>query len=337
MAQWYKKDILQGPRNYIFSCDSREELFTWLITLNFLKMKALYDEFSVNFGVVTLPLFLIEKEEIKNIRNLKKKFNKNSYEDSRRQSETDISLLYNSMVRKSVMNKQNKTSFDLNKNNSYLIRRISNLNFQKMESVDAEEESFNRQMCLKHHFNMLIIFGFINFFSYTEDIIFNLDNIGQIGYIHIPDHISCYHDLPTEENDPYVQSILKKQLKKDGKLSIYSNLDEIREESIDDGRKLSINSKTSGKLDLSHFTEKEDKENNFYLTDNNESSSFNQMANANNDFQKKKNSILKAQNNYESDNDENCLSQSKNIFDQDFDLNIGIRDLDKLIEFNKKK
>ena len=56
VTKWIKKEIPKGHRTYIFSCKSVEELYRWLISLNFVKVNAYYDFFVSNFGLVKFPL-----------------------------------------------------------------------------------------------------------------------------------------------------------------------------------------------------------------------------------------------------------------------------------------
>ena len=66
VTKWIKKEIPQGKRIYILSCSNVEDLYSWLITLNFMKVNAYYDSFISHFGKIDLPLYR------KNITKVKK-------------------------------------------------------------------------------------------------------------------------------------------------------------------------------------------------------------------------------------------------------------------------
>ena len=61
VIKWIKKEIPQGPRTYIFSCPNVIDYYTWLISLNFVKVNAYYDSFALNFGLVRFPVYNKEK------------------------------------------------------------------------------------------------------------------------------------------------------------------------------------------------------------------------------------------------------------------------------------
>lgn len=72
LSCWFKKDESKGPRKFFFSFSTREELYKWTMALNFLRVKAIHDDFTLKFGIMNLPL----KHELKakSKKFLKRKF-----------------------------------------------------------------------------------------------------------------------------------------------------------------------------------------------------------------------------------------------------------------------
>ena len=98
VSSWYKKDTIKSTRKYYFSVKSREQLYNWIITLNFLKVKEIYNEFANQFGVIHLPLDYETKRKIKN-KTIKKKFKGIQINIKTSKSYTNY---YNLYARKSV-------------------------------------------------------------------------------------------------------------------------------------------------------------------------------------------------------------------------------------------
>lgn len=100
VSSWYKKDVVKGSRKYYFSEKSKEEAYNWVITLNFLRVKAIYNEFTANFGLINLPL----KHEVKKKkRTIKLKFTPNMGNKLIKSSGN----YYNSFARKSFQKPTN--------------------------------------------------------------------------------------------------------------------------------------------------------------------------------------------------------------------------------------
>lgn len=76
IASWIKKSEIKGPRSYYFSVPKKSELYSWVIYLNFLRVKNIYDSFTVQFGPINLPLDYEVKASTKN-RKMKNKFKQN--------------------------------------------------------------------------------------------------------------------------------------------------------------------------------------------------------------------------------------------------------------------
>ena len=57
VTRWIKKEKPKAKRSYIFSVKKMEDLYSWLISLNFLRFHAYYETFMVSFGKMDLPLY----------------------------------------------------------------------------------------------------------------------------------------------------------------------------------------------------------------------------------------------------------------------------------------
>ena len=75
VSAYYKKDQLKGGRDYIFSINDKNELNSWVIVLNFLRAKSIYDEFRFTFGTINFP-FTHEKNKT-GWRKIKRNFHLN--------------------------------------------------------------------------------------------------------------------------------------------------------------------------------------------------------------------------------------------------------------------
>ena len=72
VSSFFKKDKLKSGRDYIFSFKSKSEMNEWVITLNLLRAKAIYDEFINTFGVINFPFNheKIRKEDKRKIKRV---------------------------------------------------------------------------------------------------------------------------------------------------------------------------------------------------------------------------------------------------------------------------
>ena len=72
VSSFYKKDKLKDGRDYIFSFKSRSEMNEWIITLNLLRAKAIYDEYINTYGVINFPFNheKIRKEDKRKIKRI---------------------------------------------------------------------------------------------------------------------------------------------------------------------------------------------------------------------------------------------------------------------------
>jgi hypothetical protein len=99
VSQWMKKDQIKPGRGYILSADTKEKLNDWITTINFLRVKATYDEFACQFGMIHLPL---AHEVLKNSkRKIKKKFTPSNPIAQKKFMKSNN--YYNSIARKSII------------------------------------------------------------------------------------------------------------------------------------------------------------------------------------------------------------------------------------------
>jgi hypothetical protein len=100
VSQWMKKDQVKKGRSYHLSADTKEQLNDWITTINFLRVKANYDEFASQFGMINLPLSheILNKQK----RKMKKKFIPSNSMIQQKLVKSSNSY-YNSIARKSIM------------------------------------------------------------------------------------------------------------------------------------------------------------------------------------------------------------------------------------------
>jgi len=72
VATWFKRDREKSSRKFYFSVKKKDEIYTWIITLNFLRVKEIYNDFTMQFGTIQLPLNHELKRKIK--KRIKQKF-----------------------------------------------------------------------------------------------------------------------------------------------------------------------------------------------------------------------------------------------------------------------
>lgn len=53
---WYKKNKEMGERRFLLNSRNVEDLEMWIIYLEFAKAKAIYDDFTNNYGKISFPL-----------------------------------------------------------------------------------------------------------------------------------------------------------------------------------------------------------------------------------------------------------------------------------------
>jgi hypothetical protein len=107
LFEWYKKEQKKSSRKFYYSFKSLEDLYKWTITLNFLRVKAIYDDFCQKYGTLSLPMnheFCYKKERIKRKLYIKSSdiYNKNSL---------SIFKLSSKNIRKNSNTKRKSTGF----------------------------------------------------------------------------------------------------------------------------------------------------------------------------------------------------------------------------------
>ena len=206
VSSWVKKDEVKPHRTFNFSTKTREDLYHWVITLNFLRIKATYEEFSSQFGLINLPL----KHEVK---KAKKKFKQKFKVAAINQDgkigyslpNTPTTSLYNSIARKSVINSSKSKVYEksesLMSRNAYssLMRRSSMFPYNSRK--DFIDENNDKYLKLKKVMNITVMKSIIAFIGFMQDVIFNVESIsvGQDKVIAIPKLVKAIVDQQYED------------------------------------------------------------------------------------------------------------------------------------------
>jgi class 3 adenylate cyclase len=209
VSSWTKKDKIKPHRTFNFSAKTREDLYQWVITLNFLRVKATYDEFSSHFGLINLPLRHEVKKAKKRFRN-KFKGADPILQESKTTSVLPINRitsLYNSIARKSILNSSKSKVYEKNDSmvsrNAYssLMRRSSMFPYGSSKNfIDENNDKFIKT---KKMFSLCVMKSVLAFVSFIQDVIFNVDSItvGQDKVISVPNWVKTYVDYQEEENE----------------------------------------------------------------------------------------------------------------------------------------
>jgi hypothetical protein len=186
VTSWFKKEVQKGPRHYYFSVKSREEVIYWVISLNFLKVRVTYDEFSKNYGMVRLPLphetKKFKKTERLKFTNSSSKYS-NRFSSSSSSYSNNSSHLYNSIARKNTLSTAEKAGPS---SDSHKLRQSFYINFHNNNEtayVESNVEIFNR---VKNTLNELLAKGFIITFGCIQEIIFDYHFINEDKCFYIP-------------------------------------------------------------------------------------------------------------------------------------------------------
>jgi len=134
---FYKKDMKKGERTFYFSTKDKSKLYEWVITLNFLRVKAIYDEFKTSFGVINLPM----NHEAKTSSHKKKmKLKLNLAEEEKKKK---VQFSYSSFIRKSMMGSSSLTgNLNIANNPNNFKKRNSNIaNFVQMTTIDEVDQN----------------------------------------------------------------------------------------------------------------------------------------------------------------------------------------------------
>jgi hypothetical protein len=150
---FFKKDKAKGERTFFFSNKDFHLIYEILISLNFLRVKSIYDNFTRQFGVIHLPM----THEIKISNKEKFKINR------------ELEKMRNEAVRITQSN-SNINSFrkTINKNNiehksSLSSRKRSSMNFNHFLSNKDENQKKNNNM--KEDIHFIFLSGIITLFA----------------------------------------------------------------------------------------------------------------------------------------------------------------------------
>jgi hypothetical protein len=114
VSSWTKKEETKGGRSYYFSVSTRSDVYKWVIYMNFLRVKAIYDSFTNQFGQINLPL------DYERNNNTKNKFKNKFKNDSMKNQFTNDKKLF---------------KYDFYKN---LRTKIGNMSLKKEEKKSIE-------------------------------------------------------------------------------------------------------------------------------------------------------------------------------------------------------
>ena len=111
VSSWKKKEQIKGKRSYIFSCQTLEDLYSWIISINFLRVNAYYNIFTGHFGKIGLPLYKFNRRK-------PKKFFFNL---------DDKQFLYNTDIKSALSTKEKATNNSQKKKANMPIEKAVNL------------------------------------------------------------------------------------------------------------------------------------------------------------------------------------------------------------------
>ena len=75
-GSWFKKNKEMGIRNFYFSAENSEELEEWKTHIEFIRAKAVYDDFVKSFGKISFPLIREKEDEDLDFTKLQEKESK---------------------------------------------------------------------------------------------------------------------------------------------------------------------------------------------------------------------------------------------------------------------
>ena len=151
VSSFYKKQELKDGRDYIFSFGTKSELNSWVITLNLLRAKSIYDEFRNTFGIINFP-FNHEKVGKEDIRKKKRPFILPENKANRRKKSLSFYLMTTQVVDK--FNKLKKNKDKLNFNNEQ--EKYNLLDEQKAQI----ENEFSSKLKDRAEFLLTVVFGY---------------------------------------------------------------------------------------------------------------------------------------------------------------------------------
>ena len=164
VSSWFKKDIPKEDRTFLIGFDTITDLYKWEISLNFLRIKNMYDEFTSNFGMIQLPLNhefnAIEKKKIKRKLNIRS----------------------NNMKMSSII--KGKNSFIRKKTNS----NINNALVVDQEKLEVDKTNLN---IINENANALVSNGLALFFAKMQETL----TTQKLNLIYAPRHLSTCEKL----------------------------------------------------------------------------------------------------------------------------------------------
>ena len=174
VTRWIKKEKPKAKRSYIFSVNNMEDLYSWLISLNFLRFNAYYETFAASFGKVDLPLYGYDNEKKKKfIFDIENKTQDVEFKHRRLNKHKTIKVVLN-----------NKSEIDINVKvyDKYLIAKklIKSciLNF-----LGAIQQGIAKNK--ENNINNQLLFNNLN----------NIDNTSYEDEIKIPRHLSVFSNI----------------------------------------------------------------------------------------------------------------------------------------------
>jgi len=196
VSSWYKKDEVRGSRNFYFSCATRDDLYEWVITLNFLRVKAIYDEFSYNYGMINLPL--MHELKNKNNKRVKEKFSVRKTGLMNRPIRNLSNSIYAALARKSNsikisdINYERSLQRDMSGKQTSLILRRYSVNYQSQIEMTSEENDNTEKLSrVKDLVSFCFNNGLVCLIGFIQNIIYDIENVGMSDEktIAIPNHL----------------------------------------------------------------------------------------------------------------------------------------------------
>jgi hypothetical protein len=204
---YYKKDILKGERAFYFSKKEINFIYEILISLNFLRVKSIYDDFTRKFGVIHLPMNhevkFSNKAKLKIDINLEKFKNNDSINNNNNNS-------YSKFLRKSFKS----NSINISANNITLSgKKRNSLNDYKLHNNNINNESSSKFPFLKDDISFLWITGMITIIANVQNRLVENFIDGHFDSIlvdvdFIKDKIYKICEIDTENRRRYLNIIL---------------------------------------------------------------------------------------------------------------------------------
>lgn len=180
VSQWFKKDQVKNARGFYFAAESKEELMAWMTSLNFLCLNSYYEEFTKGFGMIHFPLNSRQPLE----RKYKKKFQPYTI--------PKITNVINNTMKMCLYHRSNggggvipyKENPSKSKKFSTLVIS-NNLNLFENQIIE-EKENPDKFIKVKEFFTALFNLGFVLFFGFCQDRVFESNFLSNYTKIMIP-------------------------------------------------------------------------------------------------------------------------------------------------------